>query len=127
MGRYSLIWVPAAALSLVVGGCVPAPAPEPATQPSAKPSAASCQAEGGFLDRRGRRQSEICVHPFSDAGKSCSADADCQGKCIAEPTAEGGIPEAGRPSKGQCQADDALFGCYAEVEGGVVKNGICKD
>ncbi|MBB6123043.1 hypothetical protein [Sphingobium subterraneum] len=127
MARNRLLWLAPAALALLMSGCAPAPQPATETPPLQTTTAASCTAEGGFLDRRGRLQSQLCVHPFADAGKSCSGDADCQGKCIATPGETGGLPETGQPAKGQCQADDALFGCYAEVEAGVVKYGICKD
>lgn len=123
----NLLWLAPAALAWTIGGCAPVPgrlsdAPMPAAQ-----TAQSCTAQGGFLERRGRMGMEICVHPYNDAGKSCSADADCQGRCIAQTDADGALPETGQPAGGMCQRDDALFGCYAEVEGGIVKTGICKD
>lgn len=84
--------------------------------------AAACEAAGGFLDRRGMIQQLICVHPYADAGKSCTDNQQCDGKCIAP-------VDAGPDGEivGQCQADDALFGCYAEVVDGKAVRAICVD
>lgn len=88
------------------------------------PDAAACEAAGGFLDRRGMIQDLICVHPYADAGKACTDNQQCDGKCVTndmEPGAEDGS------IVGQCQADDALFGCYAEVVDGKAVRAICVD
>src|SRR4051812_40543678 len=42
------------------------------------PETVSCAHSGGQLMQRGRRGSLMCVHPFLDAGKSCSSKKDCQ-------------------------------------------------
>lgn len=88
----------------------------------ARPDAAGCKAAGGFLARRGRMQSEMCVHPYSDAGMTCTDNQQCEGKCVTQPDAgpDGSIA-------GQCQADDALFGCYAEVVDSKAVRAICVD
>ncbi len=87
----------------------------------------SCAKAGGTIQARGKLRTPICVHPYSDAGRSCSGKSDCKGRCIAERTSEGEIPVAGTAVLGRCQADDKLFGCYAEVEGGKARGGICVD
>ncbi len=87
----------------------------------------SCANAGGTLQARGKLRTPVCVHPYSDGGRRCTGKADCKGRCIAEPRSEGGLPEAGTAVLGRCQADDKLFGCYAEVEGGKAKGGICVD
>ncbi|GGD78309.1 hypothetical protein [Croceicoccus mobilis] len=92
------------------------------TDPAPQPDAASCKASGGVLDRRGRAQTAMCVHPYSDAGKACRDNLECEGKCIA-PVDHG--PDG--QIVGQCQADDALFGCYAEVVDGKSVRAICVD
>lgn len=93
--------------------------------PSAETRA--CATTGGFIAQRGRAQRAMCVHPYGDAGKVCQSGADCQGKCIATAGANGGLPQAGEATAGFCQADDKLFGCYAEVENGVARRSICVD
>ncbi|HEX2793708.1 MAG TPA: hypothetical protein VHN58_04695 [Croceicoccus sp.] len=88
--------------------------------------AGTCNAAGGFLDRRGRMQSEICVHPYADAGKACRDSQECDGKCVTGAQAEPGEAVDGQ-LVGQCQADDALFGCYAEIVDGKRVRAICVD
>jgi hypothetical protein len=73
-----------------------------------------------------------CVIPYSDVGKHCSGKADCQGLCINEEGSDaawvaGEYPKPGDVLSGTCQANDALFGCYAEIEGGTVREAICVD
>ncbi|MFC0204851.1 hypothetical protein [Novosphingobium soli] len=119
--------------ALALGACTPqagapeaAPAGEGGVSFPREMSAAdraSCTAGGGTVQRRGRIQAEQCVHAFADAGRQCTDSAQCQGKCIGEAVdtaAAGG-------SVGQCQADDRLFGCYAEIKGGKAVNAICVD
>ena len=110
--------------ALLLSGCAP-DLDMRGTGPTRQVSA--CAQSGGFLDARGRRQSVMCVHPYSDAGKACSSRADCQGKCIAERAPDGGLPATGLAAAGRCQADDKLFGCYAEVDNGKVRSSICVD
>ena len=112
------------ALSLVAGSC--APQDMVVTREGISPAMRSCAAGGGFLEARGRRQTLMCVHRFNDAGKSCTTKSDCSGKCLAEP-GENGLPAAGTPAKGRCQADDRLFGCHAEIVNGKARPGLCID
>jgi len=86
----------------------------------------SCATTGGFIAQRGKGGRAVCVHPYSDGGKACRSGSDCQGRCIAT-AAPGGLPQAGQPTAGFCQADDKLFGCYAQVENGVARPAICVD
>ncbi|QCI92707.1 hypothetical protein [Novosphingobium sp. EMRT-2] len=107
-----------------LAACAPAKAPTAPSAPVAQ-SGPSCAASGGFLERRGRLGAELCVHRYADAGKACHDKADCQGRCIAD--REGGLPAAGEPASGKCQADDRLFGCFAEVRDGKAQPGLCID
>ncbi|WP_082835877.1 hypothetical protein [Croceicoccus bisphenolivorans] len=106
----------------------PVPADEIAAPDAQAPVSAgaadaeSCKAAGGFLDQRGRMQSLICVHPYADAGNACTDNQQCDGKCV---TAVDDGPDG--EVVGSCQADDALFGCYAEVVDGKVVRAICVD
>ena len=98
------------------------------TEAGPTPQMNQCAESGGFLDTRGRRQTLMCVHPYGDAGKSCTSGSDCQGKCIAKRApGDGTLPAAGTTATGSCQADDRLFGCYAEVKGGKARPAICVD
>ncbi|WP_299307412.1 hypothetical protein [uncultured Croceicoccus sp.] len=131
MRRFAAICIP-----LAMAACVPAPVteapadPAPVTAPVSGPQSvanprnidpAACEASGGHVDRRGRGQFETCVHPYGDAGQSCTDNQQCDGKCVAE-------PDAGMTGVvGECQADDALFGCYAEVVDGAAVRAICVD
>lgn len=86
----------------------------------------SCASSGGMIQARGRLGTPMCVHPYSDAGKSCSDKSDCQGRCLADPGADG-LPKLGEAATGRCQADDKLFGCYAELRDGKARAAICVD
>lgn len=112
------------ALALGLGGC--APKVEMATRGRPSTTLLQCAQSGGTLQARGKLQQMVCVHAYSDAGKSCSAKSDCQGRCISN-KADGSLPELGEAVPGRCQADNRLFGCYAEVDGGKAKAAICVD
>lgn len=86
------------------------------------PDAAACRAAGGRIDRRGRMQTAMCVHPYKDGGKACTDNYQCEGKCVAavDDGPDGSVV-------GQCQKDDALFGCYAEVVDSKLVRAICVD
>ncbi len=112
------------AFTLLGAGC--APQDMSGTRAGLSPAMRSCAASGGFLDARGRRQTLMCVHRFSDAGKSCTTKSDCSGKCLAEPD-ENGLPAPGTAASGRCQADNRLFGCHAEIVDGKARPGLCID
>ena len=113
-----------ATLALALTGCTPAV--EMAQRGTPSKTLLSCANSGGTLQARGRSRQMICVHPYGDAGKSCSSKKDCQGRCIADRT-DGELPKLGDAVAGRCEADNRLFGCYAEVEGGKAKAAICVD
>lgn len=93
---------------------------------SPTPEALSCARTGGSLDKRGRRGDLMCVHAYGDAGKPCASRKDCRGRCLAASNG-GGLPKVGEAAAGMCQADDKLFGCFAELEQGKVKSAMCID
>jgi hypothetical protein len=85
-----------------------------------------CAVSGGTVEARGKLHIPVCVHPYSDAGKSCTGKQDCQGRCIA--TGEKvELPKLGQSAAGHCQPDNKLYGCYAEIEGGKAKSAVCVD
>jgi hypothetical protein len=90
------------------------------------PNAAECTAKAAFLDHRGMFGKVMCVTPFPDAGKACSDKSNCSGRCIIAYEKLGGIADPSHAT-GQCQADDAQFGCYSEIVGGKVTQPICVD
>ncbi len=85
---------------------------------------ADCSAQGGKMQRVGRMQSLQCVIPYSDAGKTCTDAAQCQGECRVPGSV---IVEDGRAVEGQCTADSNRFGCYTRVENGRATAAICVD
>lgn len=123
--------------ALALGACTPS-GPQTPTPPTgtAEPAGdqsfsrdmsaadkAACTSAGGTVQRRGRMQAESCVHAFADAGKVCTDSSQCEGKCVGS----AGAVSPTATASGQCQADDRLFGCYAEVKGGKAVNAICVD
>lgn len=66
----------------------------------------------------------MCVHPYADAGTACTDNQQCDGKCV---TAASDETATDGEIVGQCQADDALFGCFAEVVDGKRVRAICID
>lgn len=84
----------------------------------------ACLAKGGMYTKQGRLQSYHCVMQFSDAGKSCSDSAQCQGSC----TSSDIKIEAGTSNvTGTCAANDSPFGCHQTIENGVAKGFLCID
>jgi hypothetical protein len=82
----------------------------------------ACAAAGGDVRQEGLLGLWRCVTPYADAGKPCRSKADCEGRCLAEVDA----PPSGEID-GRCEADDSPFGCFAEVEDGVVGGFMCVD
>lgn len=130
--------------ALALAACAPQDGPQPPVKPPATPAGetsrpggfaremsaadrAACEQSGGTVQRRGRIGMEQCVHRFADAGKTCTDTSQCEGKCVASAGAVSPDKPAAGPITGQCQADDKLYGCYAEVVGGKAPAAICVD
>lgn len=87
--------------------------------------AAQCEADGGFVERRGMIGLPICVTPYEDGGKACTDSSECQGQCILK---SWGAEEPGEgPIVGSCEPDDKTFGCFGIVTNGKVESAICVD
>jgi len=84
---------------------------------------AACAAVGGEINRAGMLGREHCVQNYPDAGNACRGEADCLGTC----RSPDGALVAGQKTIGKCQGVDVPFGCYAQVEGGVVQPTLCVD
>ncbi len=117
-------------LLLAVAGCATTSTPEAsgpadgaAAATSAHLDAAACRQAGGALTPLGRLQRVQCVVPYADAGKACSAKADCTGQCLAQ-----GEVAPGAKAQGLCQTDISQnFGCRQRIDGGVAVGTICVD
>lgn len=86
--------------------------------------ATACAAKGGAIRPVCRRQIPRCVTPFADAGKSCTDNSQCRGKCLVDGE------RAGEPQgsvTGRCQSDDDPCGCKIEVVNGKQAGGRCVD
>ncbi len=64
-----------------------------------------CQDVGGRWANDGLHD-PICLHDYSDGGKSCTASSQCEGDCLASNGTVRGI----------CQLNDAPYGCYQTIE-----------
>lgn len=86
---------------------------------------AACEAQGGEVRPAGLLGAERCIRPYSDAGRSCADSSECEGRCLA--TDWTGDETTDNASRGVCEADDNPFGCFAEINGGIVGLAICVD
>ena len=123
------------ALGLALAGCVAAPTesntvetgtlPDPdMPPPMSAQQREECTAQGGTPQRRGMLNLEMCVVPYSDAGKSCTDSSQCEGLCQYHDLNNVGQEE---DVVGQCQPDTAPYGCFAEVRGGKAFAAMCID
>lgn len=105
-----------------------APAPSTPVSDSVKAAAASdpaaCAALNGTIRPICRMQRMSCVIAFRDAGRTCSNDTDCEGKCLLTDDAP---TDPNTTVTGQCQANSNPCGCRSEVNGGKVTTTICVD
>lgn len=87
---------------------------------------AECTENGGTVRQEGLLGLYRCVLPYNDAGKTCSDPSDCEGRCLGDDSVTDYQAEPGE-AQGLCEADDSPFGCFAEIEGGVVGAALCVD
>lgn len=88
---------------------------------------AACEADGGSYEIGGLGGQYYCVRTYSDGGKTCFDERDCEGICIASNQAD--FDPAGQSGAqwGKCSYTDSPFGCYAEVRNGVARPVLCVD
>jgi putative hemolysin len=116
---------------LALAACTSAAPPaEQATAPAATSArgsteidASACAAQGGTIRPVCRRQLPVCVIAYPDAGKTCTDDSGCVGKCLYK----GDTPPTTAGVTGQCQANSDPCGCRSEVNGGKVTATLCVD
>ncbi len=65
----------------------------------------SCEAAGDRWTKAGLSQSFMCIHDYSDGGKSCQSSEECEGDCIAE-----------NDGTAYCDDSNSPFGCYRTIE-----------
>ena len=121
-----------AVVFLALAACVAPSAPQdatpavspPATQTAATDDPAACAARNGTIRAVCRMQVRTCVIAYRDAGRACSDNADCEGKCLLKDDAP--VDRNVRVT-GMCQASSNPCGCRTEVDGGRVTASICVD
>ena len=104
------------AVLMTLAACAPQPeTPRPTSE--ATLDIAACKAEGGAVMPVCRMQKPMCVLPYRDAGKSCTDNDQCEGRCVAEGEAA---------TAGTCETDNDPCGCVTEMVGGKPRT-ICVD
>ena len=116
------------ALLVCLGGCTTAEKSNEAeisAADSAHIDVAACHAGGGKIKRVCMLQVPACITPFPDAGRRCTDNSECQGKCILEIDH---LPEPKETVSGRCQKDDDPCGCkYEVVNGKLGEDSRCVD
>lgn len=107
----------ALAAVLALAACAPVDAPRPEPTSEATLDVAACKAEGGAVMPVCRMQKPMCVLPYKDAGKTCTDNDQCEGRCVAE---------GETATAGTCEADNDPCGCVTEMVGGKPRT-ICVD
>jgi len=121
------------ALALSTAACGPSPLAtrSSATQLPAKKAdkpvtKEACDACHGLWDIHGIGDTETCICPTSDAGKTCTDGQQCEGACIVTDD-DFQVIEAGDNPKGywvgRCAGYDTTFGCYRGVPAGTLERG----
>jgi hypothetical protein len=82
-----------------------------------------CKEDGGVVKNVGLMGIPKCVITYADAGKACKNSSECTKSCI---TMKSDI-QLGAKVAGECQHDNALYGCYSSVEDGVAGPRLCAD
>ena len=82
----------------------------------------ACRAKKGKIERAGLLGHERCTIAYTDGGKPCADNSQCEGQCRA-PSGK----DMGDVSLGVCQMDDNPFGCHANIKNGMVEPALCVD
>jgi hypothetical protein len=90
----------------------PPPAPPPPEPPLLVQQRAACLRVGGQMMPRGGGIVS-CVQPTRDGGRSCNAEAQCQGLCLAR--------------SGTCAPYQPLFGCHEVFTAPGRRETLCTD
>lgn len=91
----------------------------------------ACNARGGTMAYRGLTIEPVCVIQTKDAGKTCSASAECEGRCLIDidkaKDEEWRSIAVGAAATGVCSAEELHFGCYIPIEAGAARHPVCAD
>jgi hypothetical protein len=101
--------------AVALGGCR---ADAPGEAASVQPPLRQCAAMGGTVREVGLARARACVIPYADAGKRCSDDSECIGRCLIEQWEGDHPPVPGDAAAGRCERTNQTFGCSAEIRGG---------
>lgn len=83
----------------------------------------ACLALGGKVEGIGMFGIPSCVVYYTDGGKTCADNSECEGDCFTP-----NIFEIGTPMQGVCQSSEHdAFGCVSTIENSVVREAICQD
>lgn len=82
----------------------------------------SCASAGGKLRPVCMRGIQTCIVQYKDVGKPCISGSQCEGECRVSESEWGSIFSVGR-----CSASNDPCGYWANVEFGLVQQGICRD
>ena len=92
---------------------------------------AACEQAGGRWGRAGLSPRPLCKMPTRDGGRPCGDVGECEGYCIAAPTAEQqqriSRQRQKLPILGKCAAYVPVFGCMYLVRKGEVAGRLCAD
>lgn len=84
---------------------------------------ATCEANGGKIERVCGDGYLACVAPYPDGGKPCADSSECFGTCSV-PASQSVFPPG--KNKGTCQRSTVPCDCYRKViHGEVQRAGIC--
>lgn len=112
-------------LAIAVMGCTPVPESRDTQAVEASGiDAEACRAGGGTIRPVCKRQVPACVTPYKDAGRRCTDNSQCDGRCILDIDHE---PAPDEKVSGRCEQDDDPCGCKIEVMDGRVGGGACVD
>lgn len=122
-----LTWMIGWAVLLAMAGCpgnaatVCGDAPATAACSDDLGARVACLAEGGCWGTWGLAPGPSCNCPTSDAGETCTTEADCQGRCLAD-SVDGVCPD-----EGTCSDMERVFGCHCFLDDGMDEAEMCVD
>lgn len=94
-------------------------------RPPGETERASCRASDGEYRQVGMLGTWACVIDYPDGGRPCADSDQCAGRCVY--VDQDHLPDDGDEIVGACEQNNALFGCFSEVEDGQATQAICVD
>ncbi|NBW08560.1 MAG: hypothetical protein EBR82_11095 [Caulobacteraceae bacterium] len=122
------------AVTILVGilaSCAPmerAPRTWPGQSKLVTPTLEGCAAAGGTIQTSGGMlPGQMCKVRTPDAGKTCTDNDQCAGRCLYWDKTPGVHGREGARVTGQCEPSNGTFGCFAEVRNGRLTGYLCVD